>query len=165
VQLELLFGLLAQTGHCRGVPLIRGGGGTCLGRYQGFGHATAPGLTVGFLRTCAVGATNESYTRALAIWGRGSIRQAESALGLWHAEDNESVLDCCTTRGLCNGILPEWEYTSADGVFYGFVRKCEGIKQSDMAFRWAKLPVISEKPIGGDILVFIGRNATTRATT
>ena len=57
-------------------------GGTCLGRYQGFGHATAPGLTVGFLRTCAVGATNESYTRALAIWGRGSIGQAESALGL-----------------------------------------------------------------------------------
>lgn len=57
MQLELLFEPEAQTGRCRGVPRIRGRGRTCLGQYQGFGHATAPGFTVGFLRTCAVGAT------------------------------------------------------------------------------------------------------------
>jgi len=57
MRLESQVGPEAQTGRCRGVPLIRGGGRTCLGLYQGFGHATAPGLTVGFLKTCAVGAT------------------------------------------------------------------------------------------------------------
>ena len=57
MQLELLFEPEAQTGRCRGVPGIRGRGRTCLGQYQGFGHATAPGFTVGFLRTCAMGAT------------------------------------------------------------------------------------------------------------
>ncbi|MNY50800.1 hypothetical protein D3C86_1863370 [compost metagenome] len=79
------------------------------------------------------------------------------------SEDNESVLDCCTTRGLCNGILPEWEYTSADGVFYVFVRKCEGIKQAHMGFGRTKLPITSEKPIAADSPVFVGRSATIRA--
>lgn len=79
MQLWLLFEPLAQTGLCRGVSLIRDRERTRLGQYQGFGHATAPGLTVGFLRTCAVGATNEPMReRWQFILGmRESIGQAE----------------------------------------------------------------------------------------
>ncbi|MNL36834.1 hypothetical protein D3C87_1589440 [compost metagenome] len=102
--LWLLFEPLAQTGLCRGVSLILDRERTRLGQYQGFGHATAPGFTVGFLRTCAVGATNEPMReRWQFILGRGSNRAGRA---MARQRTMRLILDCCTTGGV-QGILPE----------------------------------------------------------